>query len=362
MEARPSLRSIRDGAERYQEEEAGWRMQFFKNADSGLRFAYPESWNPPISEKGTATDGSTYELFRLIPHDQGLGKNPNYILELSVLIWKTGQSLTQDELDSFARKESPPRFQEFEIRNAEKTQVASFPAHKYRLSSMTGEREEIWFSTQGYVYTIGYRSLEDFFMSDYMFLENAIASVQVDPVEMPQIVIPEDDDTSDFLFDDVPSLHPYAPAIEWAKETGVVGGYPDGTFQPDKTVNRAEFLKIALSAADIDTSGSPAPDFPDTNPSAWYAPFISIGKMMGIVQGYPDGYFRPEQTVKVAEALKMALITFNVEMMDIVSEPWYQRYLDYALMNNILFDDEMDHAAGMARKDVVWIVWKLSQT
>ncbi|MEK7218689.1 MAG: thermonuclease family protein, partial [Patescibacteria group bacterium] len=55
-------------------------------------------------------------------------------------------------------------------------------------------------------------------------------------------------------FSDVASSHPYLQAIRWGKSSGVLSGYPDGTFQPEKTVNRAEFLKIVLGAKDADVN------------------------------------------------------------------------------------------------------------
>lgn len=45
-------------------------------------------------------------------------------------------------------------------------------------------------------------------------------------------------------FSDVSSSHPYAEAIEYAQSTGIVHGYADGTFRPDQKINRAEFTKI----------------------------------------------------------------------------------------------------------------------
>src|SRR3989338_4055668 len=45
-------------------------------------------------------------------------------------------------------------------------------------------------------------------------------------------------------FPDVPTNHPNREAIEYVQAQKIVGGYPDGTYQPNKTINRAEFAKI----------------------------------------------------------------------------------------------------------------------
>lgn len=167
-------------------------------------------------------------------------------------------------------------------------------------------------------------------------------------------------EVSGTLFPDVPSAYPYEPAIRWGKETKVLQGYPDGTFRPDRTVNRAEFLKIVLEADPmIDVSKeTKRTGFPDVDESAWYAPYIRYARRTGIIEGYPDGYFRPEQTVNVAEALKISYRALNVATIDTGGE-WFRRYLTHAQYNGILFSNDIDVASNMQRKDVLWVVWKL---
>ncbi|PIQ76126.1 hypothetical protein COU78_00605 [Candidatus Peregrinibacteria bacterium CG10_big_fil_rev_8_21_14_0_10_49_24] len=161
-------------------------------------------------------------------------------------------------------------------------------------------------------------------------------------------------------FSDVSSSHPYAQAIHWGKESGVLSGYPDGTFGPDKTVNRAEFLKIVLGAKGSDVaSASESTGFRDVDENAWYTPYVRYGKQQGIVQGYPDGSFKPEQPVNFAEALKMAYVALGISGDTSASGAWYEPYLSHAKSNQVLFSNNVNVGAGMSRKDVVWIVWRL---
>jgi len=140
----------------------------------------------------------------------------------------------------------------------------------------------------------------------------------------------------------------------------VLSGYPDGTFGPDKTVNRAEFLKIVLGAQGGDvTSASSPTGFRDVDENAWYTPYVRYGKQQGIVQGYPDGSFKPEQPVNFAEALKMAYVALGIEGNASAGGAWYEQYLSHAKDNGVLFSNNVDVGTGMSRKDVVWIVWKL---
>ncbi|MDD5750936.1 MAG: S-layer homology domain-containing protein [Candidatus Peribacteraceae bacterium] len=160
------------------------------------------------------------------------------------------------------------------------------------------------------------------------------------------------------LFSDVASAHPYNSAIGWAKNAGILSGYPDGTFRPDQVVNRAEFLKIVLEAKGVDVAVSGSSGFKDVNENGWYAPYVRYAKAQGTIQGYPDGTFKPDQAVNFAEALKMAYNTLDIATTD-VGGNWYDRYLQHAKTNGVLFAPEARVDTGMSRKDVVWIVWKL---
>jgi len=164
----------------------------------------------------------------------------------------------------------------------------------------------------------------------------------------------------DSVFTDVSISHPYSSAIRWAKDGGVLNGYPDGTFKPDKTVNRVEFLKIVLEASDADVGSATEPvDFSDVNDDAWYMSYVRFAKAQGIVKGYEDGTFKPDRAVNFAEALKMAYIALEISTEATPGE-WYTRYLMHAKDNDILFTDNVDMEVDMSRKDVVWVVWKLA--
>ncbi|MBI3336572.1 S8 family serine peptidase [Candidatus Peregrinibacteria bacterium] len=184
-----------------------------------------------------------------------------------------------------------------------------------------------------------------------------ISSFETPPAVAPRAMAGKQDDT--VIFPDVSADYPHAPAIAWAKESGVVQGYPDGYFRPRRSVNRAEFLKILMESQGIDVSNEiDSTGFPDIDESAWYAPYLRYAKRMGIIEGYPDGFFRPDQTVNAAEALKMAYRTLGIETIDTGGE-WYQRYRVHAEYNDVLFDTEMRMDLGMAREDTVWVMWRL---
>lgn len=86
-------------------------------------------------------------------------------------------------------------------------------------------------------------------------------------------------------FRDVEVQDWYAPYVQAAKDTGILQGYIDGTFRPNQAVNRAESLKILLEAAQISIANSDA-NFEDVDKNAWFAKYVTFAKSQQIVSGY----------------------------------------------------------------------------
>jgi hypothetical protein len=105
-------------------------------------------------------------------------------------------------------------------------------------------------------------------------------------------------------FSDVSCSHWAYPYIMYLYSNGVVSGYPDGTFRPDNTVTRAEFAVMMTRARGLTYTGGLS-DFPDVPPSHWAYPYVMAAKQAGIISGYPDGTFRPDNLVSRAEIAVM---------------------------------------------------------
>lgn len=104
-------------------------------------------------------------------------------------------------------------------------------------------------------------------------------------------------------FSDLTGEEWYAPYVAFATQYGVVNGYPDGTFRPTQSVSRAELVKLIAAYFDATEIGSVS--FPDVPADYWAAQPIALAAQEGWVSGYPDGTFRPDQNVSRAEAVKM---------------------------------------------------------
>lgn len=113
-------------------------------------------------------------------------------------------------------------------------------------------------------------------------------------------------------FSDVNENHPNFIAIETLKQEGVINGYPDGTFRPDNKVNRAESLKMIIIASGINFDENAGwENFSDVENSEWFYNYISFAVQNETISGYNDGTFKPGNNINLAEALKMSFKSFN---------------------------------------------------
>lgn len=142
-----------------------------------------------------------------------------------------------------------------------------------------------------------------------------------------------DADSGASSFNDVPTDHPNSDAIFYVRSVGIVEGYADGTYKPDATINRAEFTKILVGSFPNDGPVCKIAPFTDVDQTAWYAAFAHTARCHRIVEGYPDGAFRPANPVNFAEAAKILAKAFQLDVVTTVpacetSEcPWYRGYV-----------------------------------
>lgn len=128
-------------------------------------------------------------------------------------------------------------------------------------------------------------------------------------------------------FTDVSSSHKNYQAIESLKQSGIIQGYSDGTYKPDQNINRAESLKIIMLGSGHEVELSQATDaFSDVSKSDWFSPYIQKAKNLAIVRGNPDGSFSPARNVNLAESLKILLLSNGVKIS--VSPPVKKPYAD----------------------------------
>lgn len=99
-------------------------------------------------------------------------------------------------------------------------------------------------------------------------------------------------------------------AVESLRLMGVLDGYSDNTFRPGAALNRAQFCKMAVYAMHGQEElglYSTVTIFPDAKPSHWASAYINMASRKGVIAGYPDGKFHPERSVTVGQAVTILL-------------------------------------------------------
>lgn len=84
--------------------------------------------------------------------------------------------------------------------------------------------------------------------------------------------------------------------IETLKEKGIMGGYPDGTFKPNQSITRAEFTKLLLGAIGITATNSSSP-FKDVKPNDWFYADVVTAYREGLVSGMSETQFSPNSKI-----------------------------------------------------------------
>lgn len=166
-------------------------------------------------------------------------------------------------------------------------------------------------------------------------------------------------------------------AIEYVHGEGIFSGTDAGYLEWNRPINRAEVTKVMVEAFDIPEAIDPDllrlfPDVPLTGP--WYSSYVYRARQHEIVDGYLDGYFRPENTINRVEMLRIFIEASGVDYSDIPitytfwhditvdPEPqWFMGYANYAFFNDLLDNDgNLYPAEPMTRMDVIRLLYRAS--
>ena len=109
-------------------------------------------------------------------------------------------------------------------------------------------------------------------------------------------------------FTDVAADAWYNNAISTMANAGILDGYEDGSFHPNGYITRAEFATIAVRFFDLSYQGEDL--FPDID-GHWAQDYINQAADAGIIEGYPDGTFGPQKQITRAEAVTLVNRTLD---------------------------------------------------
>ena len=160
-------------------------------------------------------------------------------------------------------------------------------------------------------------------------------------------------------FSDIQVTTPYRTAIETLKEKGIISGYGDGTFRPGAQVNRAEFLKIVLEGRGVFGTISISGCFPDVE-KQWFARYVCQAESEGIVSGYPDGTFKPDKPISFVEAAKILSLAYKQPVRNEGGE-WYVPYVEALESGKAIPPSINALDRKVQRGEMAEMMWRLSE-
>jgi beta-mannanase len=108
-------------------------------------------------------------------------------------------------------------------------------------------------------------------------------------------------------FNDVPATNWAFPYVETAAQRGVLAGYQDHTFRPNNSVTRAQLTKAIVNARGWTLLAPPDASFSDVDTTNWAFPFVETAVDIPVLAGYADGSFHPNAAATRAQVAKILL-------------------------------------------------------
>ena len=114
-------------------------------------------------------------------------------------------------------------------------------------------------------------------------------------------------------YTDVTEGSAYYEAVESLSKLGIVTGYEDGTYKPEETVTRAEMAALIARIQGYEETAKANANtvFTDVPSTYWASGYVAQANGQGIINGYGDGTFGPDDAVKYEEAVKMIMATLG---------------------------------------------------
>lgn len=145
---------------------------------------------------------------------------------------------------------------------------------------------------------------------------------------------------AEVTFFDVPSNAWYKDYVSKLISHNVLGGYPNGTFRPNKAVSRVEFAKMICLAMGWDLINPAKPSFGDVSTQSWEYRYVETAKAHGAITGYANGTFAPGRSITRAEIASILAKALNLPagsstLIDINSS-WSKGYINSCVKAGII--------------------------
>lgn len=167
---------------------------------------------------------------------------------------------------------------------------------------------------------------------------------------------------SDAKFSDLNSNNPFFDSINYVQSQGIVSGYSDGTYKPDNKINRAEFVKIIIGTIytkDQISKCSPKKNFPDISTNDWFFTYVCTSANNEIASGYPDGTFKPGNNINFAEASKIIINAFGYKTF--AKDVWYQPFVEKMELLKAIPETICSISKNISRGEMAEIIYRLKE-
>ncbi|HID92069.1 TPA: S-layer homology domain-containing protein [Candidatus Gracilibacteria bacterium] len=160
------------------------------------------------------------------------------------------------------------------------------------------------------------------------------------------------------LFYDVASADLNFAGIKYVKKNGLVDGYDDGSYKPEKKITRAEFTKIILLAkySTAEISRTRHFNISDVHADDWHYDYVNFAKQQGVVNGYDDGSFRPNDQISFAEASKILVNTLIGYREIGYGEKWWLPFTQALIDRNV---KQFDLSYVLTRGDMATLIYQI---
>lgn len=115
-------------------------------------------------------------------------------------------------------------------------------------------------------------------------------------------------------FQDIGQFYQWAKdGIEALAEKGIIKGTGDGKFGPEKSLTRGEFATIMTKALKLKPNGNYKGTFKDVKKGDWFTPYVELAATQGLIKGYEDHTFRPNEKVSRQEMVVVVIQGMGLE-------------------------------------------------
>ncbi len=140
-------------------------------------------------------------------------------------------------------------------------------------------------------------------------------------------------------FKDVPSTSSYYASINQLTELGAISGFPDGTFKPGESLTRGQAAKIIAQVLNLDGATATDPSFSDVPKSHQYYNAIAALAEADIIGGYEDNTFKVSETITRGQLAKVLAQAFELKTKDNSELPFTDVTESYKPFVKALYDN-----------------------